>query len=146
MFTRVIGQRDHASVCASWTVCLTNRVFSQNTLFLDLSISRGNQIMWLSWIEFLAGLKHWFQMCTLTVFRAETQTHSFIQTCTHSLILSVGTRKAASLSWGLQKFIDFFSSTSAAPGFWWKLAEVYTVTLPLGGQAAEQPSLSFATC
>lgn len=41
MLPCVIGQSDRASARASSTVCLTNRLFSQNTLFLNPSSQEG---------------------------------------------------------------------------------------------------------
>lgn len=43
VLTRVIGRSGRASVSASSTVCLTNRLFSQNTLSPHLSVSRVNR-------------------------------------------------------------------------------------------------------
>lgn len=108
IFTCAIGHCGRPPVCASSTVCLTNRVFSQNTLFLNLLSSRGTQqtwIMWLSWTGFLTGLKHWFQMCNVAVSHAETQT--LIHSHMYSQYNPV--KKAALLSLSSQNFMHFSS-------------------------------------
>ncbi len=104
VLTRVTSQCDRASACASSTVCLTNRVFSQNTLFLNLSIS--SLIMWLSRIGFLAGFEHWFQISTLRFFmQKHTNALIHLHMYSHSNPVTWN-KKAASLSC-LQKFIHF---------------------------------------
>ena len=119
--------------CASSTVCLTNTVSGQNTLSLNLPFLRGNRRH--GSCGFLAGLMHWF----VYPLQFSLQKHkSFIHTCTRSLILSV----EPSLSWGLQKFLHFFSQ----PGFWWKPGWGLRRDLTLGGQSSEQQSFSLASC
>lgn len=116
--------------------------FSQNALFLNLPSLWANHWHGSCGIHrrgFLAGLKHRFHMCTHAGFHAETQMHSFIHTCTRSLILAVGTLKAASLSWGFAEVHAFFKcSLRGGPG----LDRDPTV----GGHSATQPSFSLATC
>lgn len=85
---------------------------------------------------FFAGLKHWFQMCTLTVFHARTHTNRNTNALIHSNMYSQlnpvsRNKKAARLSWGLQKFIHFLSIRFGRARLLMKsLAELYTVTSP----------------
>lgn len=69
-------------------------------------------------------------MCPLLVFHAETQTLSFIHTCTRNLILPVETRKL----WAELKFAEvhaFFKYwLEEGPASDQSLAVVYTVTSP----------------
>lgn len=96
LFTCAICQNDHMSACASWTVCLTNPLWPEHFVPEPFpSQERTTDMDHVAFIDFLAGLKQWFQTFAgfFMLKRKEAVIHSYMYL----------------LSWGLQKFMHFSS-------------------------------------
>lgn len=87
--------------------------------------------MWLSWIGFLPGLKHWFQMCTLTGFPCRN-TNALIHSHMYSQSNPVSCKQESCLA--ELRFAEvhafFKCSLREGPASDESLAEVYAVTSP----------------
>lgn len=84
------------------------------------------QIMWLSWIGFVTGLKHWFQMCTRIRFSCRN-TNALIHSHMYSQSNPVSWNRKAAFA-EVHTFFKCLLQEGLASDE--SLAEIYTVTSP----------------